>query len=109
MKRLLCQISLLILELIALPACDCRDETPGISQKVLDLMGDTANCSCDAEFREYFWKGRVVYAVVVTDPVCNWALTVYDQNGNGIPLPDGYSYDDFVADATFRGVVLKCD
>lgn len=109
MKRLFIQFVLPLLSLVALSSCESDDDSPSIPPAILEKVNEMDNCLCNPELHHYFWYGRVVYNISTAKSLCLSVFVLYDHNGNEVPIPDGYGFDNFMENSTFLGVLWTCD
>ncbi|MET0393802.1 MAG: hypothetical protein ABW019_11710 [Chitinophagaceae bacterium] len=96
---------------LTLFACSKKDgsketELPVTIQEVIDSY---TSCTCDPYINLYTWRGQPVYLQSIYGPLCNGVPQYYDKKGKPIAMPDGYTQDQFVAEATFVKVVWECN
>jgi len=99
----------LIAGICLLTACkkDCKE--PDTEEKLINTaIAESGDCFCDPYLNKYSWKGRTVYMRYIKGPTCNGVAMYYNSSGEKIILPNGTTFDEFLAESTFIEELWSC-
>ena len=91
-------------------ACSKKNDTPAdLPPAIKTFTEGTTDCGCEPFVDLYDWRDQLVYVINCKGPACNCAVVYYDEEGVFLTMADGYSFDQFRADAKFRQHVWDCN
>lgn len=103
MKRILIAACLVF----SLYACT-KDGVDNLPPALKQVIKDNSNCTCLPYLSKYEWQGKIVYFLGARGPACSWIPLYFDENGNKITVPAGYTVDTFFKDAKLIELVWEC-
>ena len=100
-------ITLIIVSSIFL-SCAKSKKDYVLPEKLQPLTYVSTGCVCQPYVKEYMWRFQVIYLYGSAGPTCQFAPLYYDIIGNPVTMPQGYSLDQFLAEATFVHLMWSC-
>jgi hypothetical protein len=81
------------------------ENLPAPLEEIKRLSG---NCVCDPYINLYTWRNQPVYLLGYAGPACSWIPTYYNEKGEIITMPVGYTVDMFAAESRLVKNVWRC-
>lgn len=106
------KIPVLLAMMFAVFACSKdngeKKEKYEVPENIQKLLGSDTSCICDPFIAGYKWQGEMVYVKGYSGPACSWFPLYFNGDGSPLTLPDGFTYDQFAAEATLLCQVWPC-
>ncbi|HUP11697.1 MAG TPA: hypothetical protein VM187_05785, partial [Niastella sp.] len=91
-----------------LAACK-KSKSLHVEEELIGKMkAENITCICDPYLKKYEWTGRTVYLKYMSGPSCNGIPVYYNSTGERLVLPNGTTFDEFLAEATFITELWSC-
>lgn len=105
------KLSLAAILLTCLLSCtrEAHNNEEAVLPSSIRKVMEENNCICGPYINLYGWRGQKIYVWAAKGPLCDWTPLYYNEKGEKITMPDGYTLDLFRGESLLIKAVWTCE